>query len=173
MSRSSNVVGAAFVALLAVALLAVELPAATAATPPASPADALADADRAFARDAHARGLDGWMEWFADDSTVFPGSKPPVRGKAEVRAFYESIRFDPRTLDWTPLRGELAASGELGYTYGTWEFRKEGKVVGTGKYMTIWRKQKDGSWKVEADIGSDDPPPAPPAPPASPAPKQP
>ena len=124
----------------------------------AGPADVLIDADLAFGRDANSRGLEGWMAWFAEDSTVFPSSGPPAAGKAAVRAYYESIKFDPRALKWKPLRAELV--GDLGYTWGTWSWTDSGPdgkpKTATGKYMTIWRRQKDGSWKVEADIGAPD-----------------
>jgi ketosteroid isomerase-like protein len=52
----------------------------------------------------------------------------------------------------------MAASGDFGYTYGTFEFRsrdKEGKLVSNyGKYTSIWKRQKDGSWKVVLDMGN-------------------
>jgi ketosteroid isomerase-like protein len=61
-------------------------------------------------------------------------------------------------LTWEPAGGDVAASGDLGYTYGTFEFRskdKDGKpVVDHGKYTSIWKKQKDGSWKVVLDMGN-------------------
>jgi Domain of unknown function (DUF4440) len=66
-------------------------------------------------------------------------------------------------LTWTPIHGEMAASGDLGYVYGTWMFTakdKEGKAeVEYGKYTTIWKKQKDGQWKVAASIGNSSPAP--------------
>ncbi|MBI4420961.1 MAG: DUF4440 domain-containing protein, partial [Gemmatimonadetes bacterium] len=54
-------------------------------------------------------------------------------------------------------RADVAASGDLGYTVGLFQSRRldaAGKpVVGTGKYVTIWRKQADGSWKAMLDLG--------------------
>ncbi len=149
---------------IAFALLALASFPALAADPPATraakPADVLIAADLAFGRDAAARGLPGWMDWFAEDSAVFPTDAPPATGKAAVRAYYERIRFDPRNLAWTPVRAELAASGEVGYTWGTWTWTAKGpdgkSTSATGKYMTIWRRQPDGSYKVEADIGAPD-----------------
>jgi ketosteroid isomerase-like protein len=55
----------------------------------------------------------------------------------------------------------VAASRDLAYTVGTWQVSKKEnpeEVLATGKYVTVWRKQKDGSWKAVADIGNDDPP---------------
>jgi ketosteroid isomerase-like protein len=57
----------------------------------------------------------------------------------------------------------MAASGDLGYTYGNYVFvttNKEGKpVTNYGKYASIWRKQKDGQWKVVVDMGNSSPDP--------------
>jgi len=54
----------------------------------------------------------------------------------------------------------VAASGDLGYAVGTWQLtgksRKGEPVSLTGKYMTVWKKQADGSWKVVADMGNAD-----------------
>jgi ketosteroid isomerase-like protein len=59
---------------------------------------------------------------------------------------------------------DISASGDLGYTYGTFEFRsinKDGKpVIAHGKYTSIWKRQKDGSWKVVLDMGNSSPEPA-------------
>jgi ketosteroid isomerase-like protein len=53
---------------------------------------------------------------------------------------------------------DISSSGDMGYTYGTYEFAssdRNGKpVVDHGKYTTIWKKQKDGSWKVVLDMGN-------------------
>ena len=53
-----------------------------------------------------------------------------------------------------------SAAGDLGYTLGTWQsthYNEAGKgQVTTGKYVTIWRKQADGSWKVVFDGGNPD-----------------
>ena len=64
---------------------------------------------------------------------------------------------------WTPVGADISAFGDLGYTYGTFEFRSKGKdgkaVVDYGKYTSIWKKQADGSWKVVLDMGNASPAP--------------
>jgi ketosteroid isomerase-like protein len=69
------------------------------------------------------------------------------------------------SLAWTPVSGDMAASGDLGYTYGNYIFKsknKDGKIVSSyGKYMSVWKKQKDGSWKVAVDMGNSSPEPKP------------
>jgi len=60
-------------------------------------------------------------------------------------------------LSWTPTHGELLGSGDLGYTVGTWERRQAASDAAgatKGNYLTVWRKENDGSWKVIYDTGS-------------------
>lgn len=84
-------------------------------------------------------------------------------GHEAARAIWAEILTTPGvSLRWKPVGAELARSGELGYTYGTYVFRKSepGKedVTRYGKYVTIWRKES-GGWKVAADIGTPSPAP--------------
>ncbi len=63
-------------------------------------------------------------------------------------------------LTWQPTMAFASAAGDLGYTLGIWQSRHyndagQGQVT-TGKYVTIWRKQADGSWKVVFDGGNPD-----------------
>jgi len=122
------------------------------------PAQSLLEADRAFGKATAEHGLEGWMAYFAEDACIFPDQGPVVKGLDAIRRHYSSTGFNPKNLSWTPLHAELSTSGDLGYTYGTWTlpFQKEDGTSGTaeGKYLTVWRKDKNGDWKVVADIGN-------------------
>jgi len=56
------------------------------------------------------------------------------------------------------LGADISASGDLGYTWGKYEFCAKGadgaEKVEHGKYMTVWKKQADGSRKVAVDMGN-------------------
>ena len=73
------------------------------------------------------------------------------------RQFADSTRI----LDWRPVMAEISNDGSMAHTIGTWEFHARGKdsaaTRGTGHYLTVWRRQADGSWKVLADIGTQHP----------------
>lgn len=118
----------------------------------------LKEADRAFDAATAARGLDGWMSYFADDARLNQQPKEIV-GKAALRAFYSGMfaRKD-FSIRWQPVHAEASQDGTLGYTYGVSQisFRDErGELVKReGRYLTVWRKQKDGTWKVTTDIGN-------------------
>lgn len=121
---------------------------------------AMEQADLDFCAATKAKGLDGWMSYFAEDATAFPSGKPLIHGKAALREYYGAAIFSTPgiTIDWRPVKSDAAASGDMGYTIGTAEFRwpdKDGKTVTRpGKYLTVWKKQKDGTWKVVADLGN-------------------
>jgi len=147
------------VALLAA--MACEQPAASVDL--AAERSSLLEADRRFARATAEERLEGWVGFFAEDGVMFPAGRPVIRDEESIRALMGPL-FDDEgfSLAWEPLEAEVSAGGDLGYTYGSYESRSPGPdgvpSVTTGKYLTVWRKQGDGSWKVVADIGNTNPP---------------
>jgi len=111
----------------------------------------LIEAERAFARTSGEKGIrEAFLAWLAPDAIVFrPG---PVEG----RPVYEKMDpANPAVLTWEPEFAEIAASGELGYTTGPYEVRprRGAEPSGFGHYISIWKMQPDGGWKVFLDIG--------------------
>jgi ketosteroid isomerase-like protein len=130
----------------------------------APPAAQLMTADRQFAADVDREGIDAWVRWFAPDGAqLIPGRV--VRGHADIRALMGPLLTNPRMkLYWEPDTASVAASGDFGYTIGhsrTVRRNDDGTttVVQTGRYLTLWRRQADGGWKVELDTGHPDPKP--------------
>jgi ketosteroid isomerase-like protein len=111
-------------------------------------------AERRFVADVSARGMrDGFLAALADDAVAFqPG---PVEGQR----VWSARKPNKNRLEWTPAMAEVAASGDLGYSVGPWRITPEGaaKPAAYGWFLTIWRKQADGHWKVLADHGIDSP----------------
>lgn len=111
-----------------------------------------------FMKAAADHGSQGYMSYYADDAVEVPNGHAFLVGKAEIAKTMGFLDDPNNHLVWTPFGGDIAASGDLGYTYGTYEFRfrdKEGKLGSEhGKYTTIWKKQKDGSWRVALDMGN-------------------
>ena len=124
---------------------------------------AIMEADRAFNRAAQQRRGEGWAEFFADN-TMWPiRLAPSGASTSATRERSMQMWSDPNfRLEWEPIYADVAASGDLGYTIGKWT--RMGKdstgaqTTARGTYLTVWRKQADGSWKVVADTGDDDPP---------------
>jgi ketosteroid isomerase-like protein len=126
------------------------------ATPQAVTPDTLRQMEAEFMQAAAARGAAGYMSYYADDAVELPNGAGMLQGKAEIANTMGFLDNRDNQLTWTPVGADV--SGDLGYTYGTFEFRsrdKEGKpVVERGKYTSIWKRQKDGTWKVVLDMGN-------------------
>jgi ketosteroid isomerase-like protein len=120
--------------------------------------DVLIQADKDFDKATAARGAEGFLSFFAPDAAILPKNGEPVTGQAALAAAFKETWAQPGySLRWTPLKAVMAASGELGYTYGTYERKRlrEGKpTVETGKYVTVWKRQPGGKWKVVLDMGN-------------------
>ena len=124
--------------------------------------EVLIRADRDFALYAHLNGVaKAFREFAAPEALQLPMGEAPVQGREAI--FQAMSDFPPGELRWQPVGADLARSGELGYTWGTYEFHPKDAGGPTetrhGKYVTIWKRQPDGSWKFVVDTGNASPPP--------------
>src|SRR3954470_10313941 len=124
--------------------------------------EAIAKAEADFQKAMAEHGLEGWLSFFADDAADFTRGEPFSVAKHDMRKRLAKT-FDPADqLTWKAAKIEVARSGDLAYSLGTWHLKgknpKGEEVEQTGKYLTVWKKQTDGSWKVVADTGNVDPP---------------
>jgi ketosteroid isomerase-like protein len=121
---------------------------------------ALMEVDAAFF--ASHEDVDEFLTFMADDATFMPADAPLARGDA-IRATWEQLLALPGfDLEWSASSAHVAEAGDMGYTIGTYELtveREGAAVVTAGKYVTLWRKQDDGSWKVVVDCFNADGPP--------------
>lgn len=109
-------------------------------------------AERAFARRSESSGIkDAFVANLGDDGLLFrPG---PVNGLAWFRDRPAARGY----LSWDPEWAEISASGEMGWTTGPFEVRAAGAsdtVSGAGHYVTVWRRDSAGVWKMVVDIGT-------------------
>jgi ketosteroid isomerase-like protein len=104
------------------------------------------------------RGSQGYLSYYADDAVEVPDGAPVIQGKQNIAKTMGFLDDKKNQLIWTPAGADISASGDLGYTYGDYEFRSAGKdgkpVISHGKYTTIWKKQADGEWRVVLDMGN-------------------
>ncbi len=105
---------------------------------------------------------DEFLSYFADGAYFMPYGAPLVQGDA-IRTTWEHLVSMPGfALEWTATTADVAESGEFGYTIGTFELTSEqdgASMVTVGKYVTVWSKQADGSWKVQVDSFNTNGPP--------------
>jgi ketosteroid isomerase-like protein len=126
--------------------------------------EALLQADRDFAATTAARGLDGFGSFLAENAGTLRPDQPVITGKAALLADWKPLLTNPMlAIHWQPISASASKQGDLGYTVGSYEITKTdvaGKhTTATGKYVTVWRKQRDRAWKVEFDSGVSDTPP--------------
>lgn len=128
-------------------------------TPGDDPTQALLEADRLFAEDTAELGVDGWLAWFEANGTMVQGTGE-VRGHDAIRALMAPFFADSTAqLVWDPIRAEISEDSDLGYTIGSYRVIRAGVAedeppLSHGMYLTVWRRQADGAWKVAADIGA-------------------
>lgn len=119
---------------------------------------ALMEADRAFAAAVAEGGSEAWASWFDAAGAMIQPRVGEISGRDDIRAYMAGLDDPQTSLRWEPLRAEIAASGDLGWTTGTYVSESadaDGEtVVGEGRYVTIWRRAADGSWKVVMDLGN-------------------
>jgi ketosteroid isomerase-like protein len=124
----------------------------------------LIDVDRNFYKVSAQKGLGRAFIDFADDSVIIMRDKEfPIIGKNNLYKHYLNHEGDIKPLYWDPVKAESAPDGLLGYTFGKWEYQdvdKDGKkITEYGNYLTVWKKEKDGSWKYVYDGGGSTPGP--------------
>lgn len=123
--------------------------------------EAIRSADTEFSNDATKFGTGvAFGRYAAADAQIFSGPGEFISGPHAI-----SESFGPptekNTLVWHPVHGEVAASGDLGFTVGNAVFtgvREDGaKIERFSKYLTVWKKQRDGTWRYVVDGGSSRP----------------
>lgn len=116
--------------------------------------DSVIKAEKAFAAYALQHNTrDAFMHFM--DST---NSVEFADGDAKKSYDIWSVRKpDSTKLIWKPAFAGIAASGDVGFTSGPWEYRKtvQGPALATGNFATVWFKNGDGTWKYVVDIGTE------------------
>ena len=118
----------------------------------------LAAAEAEFERAVSERELDGWVEAFAPNGMMIQPDGPVV-GHEGIRLSMAGAFADSTfSLSWTPDLIGVSDDGTLGYTTGRYERSRVvagEETVERGSYFTVWRRQPDGGWRVEADMGTE------------------
>jgi ketosteroid isomerase-like protein len=122
--------------------------------------EALMSADRDWS--ASTKDVDKFVSYYAADASVYVPGAPLITGSQAIHdAFAKMMATPGMSLTFAPTKADVGAGGDLGYTAGTYEMKSD---AGTehGKYVTVWMKQTDGSWKAKEDIFNADATEAPP-----------
>ena len=122
-------------------------------------AAAIMKADADFNQAVADRDLKRFLSFVGEPATFNGGMSGEVHGRdAVAKDWAPYFQANGPRLTWKPTKAEILGHGDLGYTVGSWERRPApagGQApVTRGNYLTVWRKQADGAWRVVFDTGS-------------------
>jgi ketosteroid isomerase-like protein len=117
----------------------------------------LRDLDAKWSAAAAAKDVDKTVSYYSEDAVVMPPNAPSATTRETIRSAWKEMLMTPgAAISWKTTKVEVAKSGDLAYLSGTYELAMNdasGKPVNDrGKYVEVWQKQADGTWKVVADI---------------------
>lgn len=121
----------------------------------------------AFVQDWAGKDADRISAHYTDDGTVMFPNAPLMTGKDAIAKAMKDVLADPNwSLALQPVQVEVSRSGDLGYVRGTYLLTATdpaGKKVATekGRFVTIFRKAADGSWKAVQEISNAEAPATP------------
>lgn len=127
--------------------------------------NALMSADRAWFEtySASESPADAFVGKLVDNASLLPPGAPLAQGKEAIHALITELEAIPGfSITWEPDAAEVGSGGDLGYTIGSYEMKMDspdGPITINGKYMTVWKKQSDGTWRVTADMFNANGPP--------------
>lgn len=127
---------------------------------------ALVAVEREFLKTAKSDSVVKAFENFmADDARLHRTGIFPLTAKDAIRAFFAA---KPLTMTWETIKADVSQSNDLGYTYGSYELRETSAAAATtgaaaaaaekGYFVRVWKRNKDGKWKVVLDTTNPLPP---------------
>lgn len=125
------------------------------------------DGEIAWSADYGSKDLDKIVNHYADDATVMVPDKPAMTGKDAISNGIKEMLADKNmALSFTTATAQVAKGGDLAYTQGTYTLtmtnpKTKKAVTEKGKYLTVYKKESDGTWKAVEDINNADAPAAP------------
>ena len=121
--------------------------------------------DAQWSKAAGSRDVEAVVSYYADDAIVLPPNAAIVTGKAAAQKAWAAELVPGSSTSWTASTVVASASGDMVYDQGTYSATMAGPggkpVADKGKYLCVWKKQADGSWKAVADTWNSDMPAAP------------
>ena len=164
MLRNTSLIGC-------LALAALTLGCSTAPAPPPTPPDtraadvqAVKDVEAAWHKDMATKDADKFASYFADDASGLYPWAATLNGKAAIKAAIAPYFADPNfAFTFQSTRVVAAKGGDMVYSEGTYSWtmtnpKTKKPMTDKGKYLTVYMKQADGSWKAVADTYNSDSP---------------
>ena len=117
----------------------------------------LINLDREFLKVSNSNGLlNAFLAYSMNDARLHRNGLFPLEGLDSIKAFLSEKQT---TLAWEPMKSDLSASGDLGYTYGSYKMKyPESEQSEKGYYVRVWKRDRRGDWKLALDTLSPVPP---------------
>jgi uncharacterized protein (TIGR02246 family) len=124
-------------------------------------AQSIRELERRAREAVEAKDLDRYVSFYADDALLLWPGAPMVTGRAAIREFMRVFLSMPDfSLSFETAKVEVSRDGDFAYSLGTNKVTlvdsNGRRMKDRGKYLTVYRKQPDGTWKVVADTGNSD-----------------
>ncbi|AZO69996.1 MAG: DUF4440 domain-containing protein [Mesorhizobium sp.] len=122
--------------------------------------EAIEAANAEFVKAYNSKDAAGVASKYADDAAAFPPDMARVDGRQNIQKLWQGA-IDMGISELTLTTLEVQESGDFAYESGTFSLKAPGKdsklVDAVGKYVVVWKKGQDGSWKLYRDIWNSDP----------------
>jgi ketosteroid isomerase-like protein len=113
----------------------------------------LLEAERSLSEESSKKGMTSALLARADETLRLYGQNSfPVVGREAVR---KTLKTMSEFITWKPSKTDAAASGDVGYAFGTYELRanpSDEKPAEQGNYARVWRRQGKGPWRVVFNV---------------------
>ena len=129
-------------------------------TDTAAAADAVNRTEQEMLAAFQAKDAAKLSSYYASDGLLATPGRPAIKGTDAVSKALAQDFSDPNfKLSFTNEKTEVAGSGDIAYTHGSFNVtytnpQTRQAETGSGTYVTVFKKQADGSWKVAADVAS-------------------
>lgn len=117
-------------------------------------------ADKDFSNLSVEKGMNSaFISYCAEEGVLLRPNSMPIEGKTKIADLFNKRDDKKIKLTWSPLYADVAQSGEMAYTYGSWLYESVdstgNKISQEGTYATVWKKDAKGNWKWVLDTGND------------------
>jgi ketosteroid isomerase-like protein len=118
--------------------------------------------DAQWSKSAAAKDLDATVGYYQTDAAVLAPNEPIATGPAAIRAAWSAILTPDSSISWQASKVEVSRSSDLAYIQGIYQLTSKDAAgnpsIDRGKFVEVWKKQPDNSWKVVSDIFNSDMP---------------
>ncbi|MGH9498560.1 MAG: YybH family protein [Terriglobales bacterium] len=123
--------------------------------------DAIRKLDADWSAAAQSKDVEKTIAAYAEDAVFLPSGAPIATGKAQIRDAWSHLLALPGVdLKFSPTKIEVAKSRDMAYDVGVYQLKvndpQGNPTIQIGKYVVVWKKQGDKSWKAVADIFNPD-----------------